>query len=463
MNTVQELKDKSAPIDDVIISGSTWAAIWHMSWPLLLNMATISLASFADVWVAGRLGSDTQAAIGICGQIAFLMLMLAVALSAGTTALVSRFWGAGDIKGATEAARHSLFFASIFGTITCLSGLLASRIFLRMLGASPQVEELGWAYLKVDLISQIPFTILWVANSIFRAKGNARVPMLTWMLMTVLITSLDIFFCLGPPRLGIMGIGLSWLVAGSFGAALSLFLLSRSELKGCLNFKEAVKNGMPREWLRRIMTIGLPACIQDVAWVGGNFLLLFILAHTKDPTSAQASWAVGLRLEEMIGGMPIYALSMAVGTIVGQNLGAQKPDRAEKAGWQVAALGAFWNSLVALLLIFGALPIASMMSADQNVISCTRDYLMIIGISQPFLAFWLILFGAMQGAGYTKWPMLAATFVLTVFRLPLAWYLTVTLGQGPTGTWTAVSISIFIIGLIAVWRFKTGVWKTQRV
>ncbi len=96
--------------DDVIIRGTTWAAIWHMSWPLLLNMFTISIASFADVWVAGKLGSDTQAAIGICGQIGFFMIMLAVALSAGTTALVSRFWGAGDFKGAVEAARYSLIF-----------------------------------------------------------------------------------------------------------------------------------------------------------------------------------------------------------------------------------------------------------------------------------------------------------------------------------------------------------------
>lgn len=449
--------------DDVIIRGSTWAAIWHMSWPLLLNMGTISLASFADVWVAGRLGSDTQAAIGICGQIGFFMIMLAVALSAGTTALVSRFWGARDFEGATAAARHSLYFAFVFGVISAAIGLLVSRIFLRFLGASPQVEELGWAYLRIDLLSHVPFTVLWVANSIFRAKGNARVPMVTWGLMTLLIGSLDYFLCLGPPKLGIAGIGLAWLIAGTIGAALSLFLLSRSELKSCLDFRDAIKEGMPREWLERIMRIGLPACIQDVAWVGGNFLLLFILAHVANPTAAQAAWAVGLRLEEIAGGMPIYALSMAVGTIVGQNLGAEQPERAERAGWQVAILGALFNTLVAALLFFAALPIAKMMSNDAAVIEFSRQYFMIVGLSQPFVALWLILYGAMQGAGYTKWPMWAATVVLIGFRLPAAWLLSVTMGWGPRGTWTALALSVLIIGLIAVWRFKTGVWKTQKV
>src|SRR5437660_7969452 len=111
--TVTQERDDTINKDDVIIRGSTWAAIWHMSWPLLLNMATISVASFADIWVAGKLGSDVQAAIGIGGQIWFFMIMLTVALSAGTTALVSRYWGARDFATTVEAARQSLIFGLI--------------------------------------------------------------------------------------------------------------------------------------------------------------------------------------------------------------------------------------------------------------------------------------------------------------------------------------------------------------
>jgi len=456
--------DKTADrADDVIIRGSTWAAIWHMSWPLLLNMCTISIASFADVWVAGRLGSDTQAAIGICGQIGFFMIMLAVALSAGTTALVSRFWGAGDFKGAVEAARYSLIFACAFGCVSSAIGLLVARPLVRMLGAAPDVEAQGWEYLKWDLLSHIPFTMLWVANSIFRAKGDARVPMITWILMTTLICALDVGLCLGPIKMGIAGIGLAWLIAGTVGILFSLWILSRSELKEALNLRGSLAKEKSREWLMRLLRIGVPACIQDLSWVGGNFLLLIILAHTKDPTSAQAAWGVGLRVEEMIGGMPIYALSMAVGTIVGQNLGAKQPERAVRAGWHVAAIGACFNVLVAAILFTFAREVASLMSSDPKVIVITSDYFRYVGLCQPFVALWLILFGAMQGAGYTRWPMIASTIVLTLFRLPLAWYLSVTQQWGPTGTWLAVSVSVFIVGLLAVWRFRSGVWKDQKV
>src|SRR5690606_38776688 len=114
-------------LDDVIVNGSTWAAIWYMSWPLLLQMSSVSLASFCDVWVAGRLGSEVQAAIGICGQIWFFMIIATVALSAGTTALVSRFWGARDLDMAVVAARYSMQFGLIFGVCSAIVGLAIAR------------------------------------------------------------------------------------------------------------------------------------------------------------------------------------------------------------------------------------------------------------------------------------------------------------------------------------------------
>jgi putative MATE family efflux protein len=217
------------------------------------------------------------------------------------------------------------------------------------------------------------------------------------------------------------------------------------------------------EWFTRLMKIGIPACVQDLSWVGGNFVLFYVLAHVAKPTAAQASWAVGMRIEEMIGGFPIYALSMAVATIVGQNLGAKQPERAELAGWQVTAVGAGLNTVIALILFFGADPIAHLMSKDPQVIEYSVQYLQIVGLSQPFVAIWLILMGGMNGAGYTKWPMWITVACLTFFRLPLAWYLTVNQGMGPMGTWIAISLSSIIVGSLFIWRFKTGAWKYQKV
>jgi putative MATE family efflux protein len=465
MVALQELEDICVPDDQnsVITSGSTWAAIWHMSWPSLVQMITIAAASFVDVWVAGKLGSDVQAAIGVGGQVWFFMIMLAVALCAGATAIVSRYWGAKDMEGAIEAARQSLVFGFLFGVSSATVGFLLAKPFFHMLGSSPKVEDLGWQYMKWDIWSQIPFTMLWITNSIFRAKGNAKVPMCIWILMVSLVIALDFTFCLGPFHFGIAGFGMAWLLAGTIGTIVALYILSRSDIGACLDPKLILHTGFNKEWIVRLMKIGIPACIQDVSWVGGNFVLFLVFAQTKDPTSCQAAWAIGLRLEEMVAGLPIHALSMAIATIVGQNLGAKQPDRAEKAGWQVAAIGAGFNLLCGVLMFCFAEPIARVMSTDETVVQHTASYLRIIGLCEPFVAAWITLFGAMQGAGYTNWPMWVSCFFLTAVRLPLAYYLTVTLQWGPSGTWTAMSSTAMVIGLIAIWRFKTGVWKTQKV
>lgn len=460
-STVEIAEDRQS--DDIIITGSTWTAIWHMSWPLFLNMATISFATFADIWVAGKLGANSQAAIGLCGQIWFFMIILTVALSAATTALVSRYFGARDLETTIEAARQSIVFATIFGIISCIAGLIVCRPLLHWLGASPQVEELGWSYLRFDLVGQIPYTVLWVANSIFRAKGNARAPLVVMAIVTAMVIVLDFILSLWPFHLGIQGIGMSWLIAGSVGFAISINLLKSSELGPCLDLRPVFAKGLSKEWFVRFMRIGIPACMEDLCWVGGNLVFFLIFAHTSDPTSCQAAWAVGLRLEENLAGMPIYAFAMAVATIVGQNLGAGLPERAERAGWHVAGLGACLNLVVGLILFFAAQPIAQMMSTDKMVILYSSQYLQVLGLSEPFVAVWNILFGAMRGAGYTRWPMLTAIIVLILIRLPLAWYLTICLHLGPIGTWYSIAITAVLIGGVAAWRFYTGVWKLQKV
>lgn len=448
--------------DEVITKGSTWAAIWHMSWPLFLNMITIAVASFADLWVAGKLGSNVQAAIGLGGQIWFFMVLLAVALSAGTNALVSRFWGEGSVEKTIQAARQSILFAVLFGVASAAIGLLSCRWLLRMLGASPEVEQLGWQYLKFDLLAQIPYTVLWVTNSIFRAKGNAKTPMIIMALITAQVIVLDIVLCIYPFKIGIAGIGMSWGIASILGVTLSFIILRRSDIGACLDVRTMLKE-TSWDWFRRLMKVGVPACVQDLAWVGGNFILFLVLANTKNPTAAQASWAVGTRIEETIAGFPIYALSIAVGTIVGQNLGAKQSERAELAGWQVTAVGAAFNTVVALVLFLAAEPIARLMSSDPEVIKYSVQYLKIVGLSAPFVAIWLILMGAMNGAGYTKWPMYATVVCLTMIRIPLAWYLTVNQSFGPMGTWMSIALSSFLVGVLHVWRFKTGAWKYQKV
>lgn len=446
--------------DEIIVSGSLWRAIWQLSWPLYLNMMIIAVATMSEVWVGGHLGSAAQAAIGLGGQIWFFMIILVVALSAGTNALVSRFWGAGDMENAIIAARQSLIFSVFFGIFASVSGLLLCRPLLRALGASPEVEQLGWDFLKYDMIGQVPITIHWVSNSIFRARGDTKIPMYTMCLVVAMVVALNFILCIHPFHVGISGLGMSWTIASFFGLALSLYLQRKSVMGPCMDWNGP---GMSKEWFVRIMKIGIPACIQDLAWVGGNFVLLYILARTANPTAGEAAWAIGLRVEETLGGMPVYALSGAVATLVGQNLGAKQPERAEDAGWKVTAVGAIYNLIVGVILFVSADLVSSWMSKDPLVIKSSADYLRIVGVAQPFVAMWLILVGALQGAGYTRWPMVVTVVALLGFRLPLAWYLSITLGMGASGTWWSLAISGVVVGLLLAYQFKFCNWKAQQV
>ncbi len=449
--------------DGVITEGSIWAAIWHMSWPIVLDFGAIALASLFDAWIAGRIGSSAQAAIGVGTQIMYLLIILTNALPMGTSALVSRFWGAGDKANALEAARHSIIFAFFFGTASVIFGLSICRPLLRFLGATPETEELAWQLLQFELLSNLPFCVLWITKAVFRAKGNARLPMaITFFTCAVTVCS-ELLLCIYPFQLGMAGIGISWLVASFLSAAIILHLLKESDFGNALNLKYLMPKYWSLTWLKRLMNIGIPACIQDVVWVVCNFAILLILARTHDPTAGQAAWAVGLRVEELLASFPLYALARASGTIVGQNLGAQRPDRASLAGWQIAAASACWCLIVVICMFLFGRNIAGFMSNSPDVIADSVQYLQIIGLSLPFQAYAITLFGAMQGAGYTRWPMIAEVVCLLFVRLPLCFYLSIGLHLGSLGTWIGMSLSVVLVGLLAAWQFKMGAWKTQQV
>jgi putative MATE family efflux protein len=462
MDTGTESSEKDIG-NAVIVEGSILAAIWHMSWPLVLDLSAIAIASFCDTWVAGRLGASEQAAVGIGDQIWFLMVTLAMALSAGTAALVSRFVGAGDKDNAVAAARQSLTFAVIMGASSALFGLVISRPLFHCLGALPKVETLGWQFMRVDLLSQLPFTVVWIAKTIFRATGNARTPMSISVTTTGLTIILEIALCLYPFHFGVAGIGLAWLISGSVAAICCVYMLKSTELFKSISWKMILSAGVSFSWLVRLFKIGLPACIQDLVWCLCNFAMLYMIGRTFDPTAGQAAFAIGGKVEQNLAAMPLYALGMSISTIVGQNLGAKKEKRAEGAAWQAALIGLGYNTIIAAILFFAAEPIAKLMSENHNVIATTIFYLKIAAVSEPFLALMIVLFYAMQGAGYTKWPMWLEIGSLLIVRLPICYLLCFVFSFGIAGIWIGMAASMILLGLSAIWQFQLGKWKLQTV
>ncbi len=446
-----------------LTQGSLWAAIWHTTWPILISTLAFAFGSFVDTWVVGRLSADAQAAMGIGWQICYLMMMLIIALEVGTITVVSRYYGARDTTNTVESARQALIFTGIFGIISVLIGLATSRLLLHALGASPEVEEQGWDYLKFSLISTIPSALLWTSQSILRAVGDARSAMFTTILGSALLLVLDPILCLYPMHLGISGIGIAWIISGLLAFVWNVVRLNKSQLAGCLKIIESLRTGISIEWFLRFMRIGVPSCIQEIALILGGFALFYVLSHTTQPAVNQAAWGIGWRVEELLVATPMFAFNTAIAIIVGQNLGANQPQRAELATWKIVGVGFIINLLVAAFLWFFAETTARLMSTEAVVITALIDYFRIVAWTEPFFAIWFILCGAMQGAGYTRLPMIVTIICLGVARVLGSWYLTSVANFGANGTWIAMALTSVLAGVIMSIVFKLGQWKYHHV
>ncbi len=446
-----------------LVNGSTWSAIWNMAWPLTINMLALALMNLFEGWIAGRLGADAQAALGVGGQLWFLFMMMTLALAAGTTALISRFCGAGDFDSAVKAGRQALLCSLVLSMIATILGLLTCRTVLHVLGASGAIEEQGVKYLTTSLLSMVPYTVLWILNSIFRASGDSFTPMLTMMLVFGLIMVGEFVLCISPIQLGIQGIGVSWIVCSLLGIIVNFDRLKRSNLAGICEMREMIRDGLSLHWCKRFLAIGIPSCMQDLAVIGGSLGVFLVLSKTSDPIINQAAWAAGWRLEETLVLMPMFGLNLAAATIVGQNLGAHMPQRAQACGWQVTAIGASVTSIVALAMFIFAPHIAAVMCSNQSVATLCVEYLRIVCWTEPFFACWRILSGAMQGAGYTQVPMYATVFCFALLRIGLA----ATLSHGYHGEavwiWLSMAVSTVLAGLIMIFYWYRGKWRLQEI
>lgn len=444
-----------------LVEGSLWKAIWVMSWPLTLTTVAASIVGMVDVQVAGLLGSASQAAVGLAEQVIFLFMIFLMSLGVGTTAIVSRAYGARELKEADYAAAQSLSLSIMSGIGLTVLAFLTAKYFLPLFSRSPQVVAESQVYLTVFALYLVPFSLVCISNAAFRAIGNAKIPLLVVTVESAINIIGDYATVVGNwpvAGLGIRGIAYSAVAGALIAALVAVICIWGSPLKQSLSKLFPVS----REAVVRVLNVGVPAAFQRLSWAASVFVVFFILSRLPDPTAALASWTIGMRVEALLF-MPLMALSLAVGSIVGQNLGANQVERAFRAGWHMTWIGVGMMFLLATPLFLFATQCASLMSHDAPTIRITADYLRINALAEPFLAVNMILSGALQGAGDTKITMWISIFTNWVVRLPMAWVLSLLWGWAATGTWVAMSVSIVISSVIIAFRFQSGVWARQKV
>ena len=454
------MPSKDSVVDATI--GNVWANIWQMSWPMFVIMALNFFVGLTDVYVAGFISPEVQAAVGFVSQLYFLFILIANAISTGTLAMVSRAVGSGDFTKALEVSRQSLLFSLLVAAALTVSSLLFYRQIIAAAGFPPGVREISEPFLKIFSLSLGPNYFLIISNAVFRSSGEVRKPVLTMSAVSIvnIIGDFVLVFGVHPfPKLGYMGIACSTAASVTIGMVISLFFFSRDRWRPLYAGPWRVSGGT----VGKIIRIAWPAAMLQAAWNAGTIVLYNILGRLGSSSIiAMASITNGLRLEAIIY-LPAFALNMAASVLIGQNLGAGDPGRAGNAGWKIAQAGVVVISLFSLVIFLLAEPLASMLTDNPQVLRETARYLRFNMLSEPFMALSAILGGGLQGAGDTRGTMWVIILTMWFIRLPLAYLLAVVLHRGAVGVWTAMITSMAFQGVLMAVRFHRGRWKDLEV
>jgi len=430
--------------------------------PMLLIMTFNFFVGFVDIYVAGFISPEVQAAVGFVSLLYFLVIIIANAISVGTVALISRAIGAGDLTKSMVVARQSLIFGCLVAAVLTLVGVFLSREIIAAAGFPEKIREIAEVLLRIFSIALGANYILIISNAVFGARGDVLNPLFTMFIVSAvnIFAAFALVFGWFPfPRLGYAGIGVATAVSVTLGMGINLILFFRSRWRSIYKGSWALSFAT----IKKIFDIGWPAAMLQIAWNAGTIVLYNILGRLGEKSiTAMAAISNGLRIEALIF-LPAFALSMSASVLIGQNLGAGNPERAERVVWRTAAAGVITLSALALVVFLRAEAFAAFVAKDPAVLAETTRYLRINMIAQPFIALSLALSGGLLGAGDTRGTMWVIIIAMWLIRLPITYALALPLSFGATGVWWSMVVSVVCQSVLMTRRFRSGKWKHMKL
>jgi len=425
----------------------------RQAWPVVLQMLLKTMMFYVDSAMISSLGQEAMAAMVVVGPISHTLVAALSAISVGTVATVSRAWGEGDRAKQTREASASVALAAALGVPLTLAGvlLLPEMAELFRVPDSPAVTGMARQFLRIEASVFLFFCLDAAATGILRAAGRTLVPMLATLGANALNIALNwvfIFGNLGAPRMGVAGAALSTSVS---------FALQASVVFGYLwtpwspvRLSAAALRGVTRESLARLVRVSIPAAAEPLLLQSG--FLIYNKAITLLGTMPMAAHRAAITVESMTF-MPAYGFAVAGSAVVGQNLGAGRPDRADAGLRECARLSTWMMSAVGASFFFLAAPLVRVFLRDpgaEGTVAVAAMCLAISAFEQPFMALAMALGGGLRGAGDTKSPVIVGIIGVWGVRIPLAWTLAFPAGPGLNGIW---------ITMIADWAVRTAIFS----
>jgi MATE family, multidrug efflux pump len=435
-------------------------AVIMLAVPMVMEMAMESVFAVADVFWVAHLGADAVATVGLTESMLTMIYTAAMGLSIGATALVARRTGEQDPEGAAQAAGQSILLGlAVALAIAALTAPQAENL-LRIMGGSDEVVRTGKGFTRIMLGGNATVLLLFMLNAVFRGSGDAAIAMRVLWLGNILNIVLGpcFIFGLGPfPRLGVTGAAVATNLGRGAAVACQLAILFGGHGRVRLAPHHLRLNlGLMRSVLRLSGSGTIQILIGTASYIG----LVRILSVFGSP--ALAGYTIGMRVI-MFAILPAFGVSNAAATMVGQNLGARRPDRAERAVWTAAFYNMVFLGGVGLVFLIAAPFIAALFTSDPNVQPYAIGCLRTVSLGFLFYAYGMVLTQAFNGAGDTWTPTVINLFVFWLWEIPLAWWLSSRAGFGARGVFMALTIAYSTLAVVSAILFRRGKWKKTAI
>jgi putative MATE family efflux protein len=427
---------------------------------MVAEMVMESVFAIADIFWVSKLGADSVATVGITESMLALIYAVAIGVSIGATATVARRTGEKDPEGAASAAVQAIVLGIALAIPIGVAGALLAPKLLAYMGGSPALVATGWRYTAIMLGGNVVIMLLFLINAIFRGAGDAAIAMRVLWFANILNIVLGpcFIFGLGPfPKLGVTGAALATTIGRGSGVLFQLWTLWRG--RGRVVIQRRHLNLDPAVMLRMLRLSGnamFQILIGTASWIG----LVRIISGFG--SAALAGYTIGIRII-VFALLPSWGMANAAATMVGQSLGAGKPDRAERSVWIAGFYNMIFLGVVGLAFVIGAPFLVSLFTRDPAIVPYGVACLRYVSYGFLFYAYGMVLTQAFNGAGDTWTPTWLNLFVFWLWEIPLAYVLAKVLGWGPRGVFLAITVAFSTLAVASAAVFRRGRWKLKKV
>lgn len=459
-NIITLFKDAVLGKQEDFTTGSIKKAIFMLAIPMILEMLMESIFALVDIIYVSQVSVNAVATVGLTESVLTLVYAVAIGLSMAATAVVARRIGENNRVGANQTAVQVIFLGVFISILISIIGFLYPKEILALMGGESSLIDEGFGYTKILLTGNITVVLLFLINAIFRGAGNASIAMWTLILSNGLNIILDpmFIFGFGPiPAYGVEGAAIATTIGRGTAVIAQLFILFYGVGKIKILFKDIVIK-VAVMW--NLIKVSLGGIGQFLIGTSSWLFLMRIMAEFG--SEVLAGYTIAIRIM-MFTFMPAWGLSNAAATLVGQNLGAKKPDRAELSVWKTGKYSAYFMGFVSIIYICFAQTFLSWFSDNDVVVKYGALCLQIIAAGYIFYGYGMVVIQSFNGAGDTKTPTYINFVCFWLFQLPLAYITAIWLDLGPVGVFISITFAEVLIAIIGIWLFKKGKWKTIQV